>query len=220
MGAPNRGPKLSAEGGGTKTKSKGKSSKSKKNAKRGGGDSLASTLLLVGAGVALVPLIRRVREWVDAKRGDDTSKSSNAGSAFTFGEKSKKGRKGKKAAKAAKGERATADAPMRKPPGAAASAARSSGSSMPRSGKMQNNKKNKARKAERKEERQAEALKDAHKAGQLPASRGGNAVIREGNNVPKDEDIVGGEAGKTFTTTSHVKVPTWYAKVREERGND
>ena len=38
--------------------------------------------------------------------------------------------------------------------------------------------------------------------------------------VPKDEDIVGGEAGKTFTTTSHLKVPTWYARVREERGND
>ena len=216
MGASDRGPKLRDEGGGTKTKSKGKSSKSRKNATRGGGDSLTSTLLLVGAGVALVPLIRRVREWVDARRGNDNSKSSDAGSAFTFGKKGKKG-KGKKAAK---GERATADAPMRKPPGAAASAARSSGSSMPRSGKMQNNKKNKARKAERKEERQAEALKDAHKAGQLPASRGGNAVIREGNNVPKDEDIIGGEAGKTFTTTSHVKVPTWYAKVREERGND
>ena len=83
MGAPNRGPKLPAEGGGTNTKSKGKSTKSKKNAKRGGGDSLASTLLLVGAGVALVPLIRRVREWVDARRGNDASKSSDAGSAFT-----------------------------------------------------------------------------------------------------------------------------------------
>jgi hypothetical protein len=216
MGAPNRGPKVPAEGGGTKTKSKGKSTKSKKNAKRGGGDSLASTLLLVGAGVALVPLIRRVREWVDARRGNDNSKSSDAGSAFTFGKKGKKG-KGKKAAK---GERATADAPMRKPPGAAAAAARGSNASMPRSGKMQSNKKNKARKAERKEERQAEKTKDAHKAGQLPPSRGGTTVIREGNNVPKDEDIIGGEAGKTFTTTSHVKVPTWYAKVREERGND
>ena len=217
MGAPNRGPKLSAEGGGTKTKSKGKSSKSKKNAKRGGGDSLVSTLLLVGAGVALVPLIRRVREWVDAKRGSEASKSSNPGSAFTFGKKDKKGKKGKKAAK---GERATADAPMRKPPGAAASAARSSSASMPRSGKMHSNKKNKARKAERKEERNAEASKETHKAGQLPSSRGGKTVIREGNDVPKDEDVVGGEAGKTFTTTSHVKVPTWYAKVREERGND
>ena len=216
MGASDRGPKLRDEGGGTKTKSKGKSSKSRKNATRGGGDSLTSTLLLVGAGVALVPLIRRVREWVDARRGNDNSKSSNAGSAFTFGKKGKKG-KGKKAAK---GERATADAPMRKPPGAAAAAARGSNASMPRSGKMQSNKKNKARKAERKEERQAEKTKDAHKAGQLPPSRGGTTVIREGNNVPKDEDIIGGEAGKTFTTTSHVKVPTWYAKVREERGND
>ena len=216
MGAPNRGPKLPAEGGGTNTKSKGKSTKSKKNAKRGGGDSLASTLLLVGAGVALVPLIRRVREWLDARRGNDASKSSDAGSAFTFGKKGKKG-KGKKTAK---GERATADAPMRKPPGAAAAAARGSNASMPRSGKMQSNKKNKARKAERKEERNAEASKETHKAGQLPSSRGGKTVIREGNNVPKDEDIVGGEAGKTFTTTSHVKVPTWYAKVREERGND
>jgi len=215
MGASDRGPKLRDEGGGTKTKSKGKSSKSRKNATRGGGDSLTSTLLLVGAGVALVPLIRRVREWMDARRGTEPSKASNAGSAFTFGKKGKKG-KGKKAAK---GERATADAPMRKPPGAAA-AARGSNASMPRSGKMQSNKKNKARKAERKEERQAEKTKDAHKAGQRPPSRGGTTVIREGNNVPKDEDIIGGEAGKTFTTTSHVKVPTWYAKVREERGND
>ena len=216
MGASDRGPKIRDEGGGTKTKSKGKSTKSKKNAKRGGGDSLASTLLLVGAGVALVPLIRRVREWMDARRGTEPSKASNAGSAFTFGKKGKKG-KGKKAAK---GERATADAPMRKPPGAAAAAARGSNASMPRSGKMQSNKKNKARKAERKEERNAEASKETHKAGQLPSSRGGKTVIKEGNNVPKDEDIVGGEAGKTFTTTSHVKVPTWYAKVREERGND
>ena len=65
MGASDRGPKLRDEGGGTKTKSKGKSSKSRKNATRGGGDSLTSTLLLVGAGVALVPLIRRVREWME-----------------------------------------------------------------------------------------------------------------------------------------------------------
>ena len=112
MGASDRGPKLRDEGGGTKTKSKGKSSKSRKNATRGG-DSLTSTLLLVGAGVALVPLIRRVREWMDARRGTEPSKASNAGSAFTFGKKGKKG-KGKKAAK---GERATADAPMRKPGG-------------------------------------------------------------------------------------------------------
>ena len=57
--------------------------------------------------------------------------------------------------------------------------------------------------------------------GQLPGGKSGRTVVvQKGNDVPKDEDIVGGEAGKTFTTTSHVKVPTWYARVREERGND
>ena len=74
--------------------------------------------------------------------------------------------------------------------------------------------------AERAERRRAEEdLKP--KPGQLPGGKSGRTVVvQKGNDVPKDEDIVGGEAGKTFTTTSHVKVPTWYAKVREERGND
>ena len=212
MGAPNRGPKVPSDAGGTKTK-KGKS-KRKIHSSRGGGDSLMSTLLLVGAGVALVPLLRRAREWLDAKRGNDTSSSSGQ-SAFSFGKKGK----GKKGKKAAKGERATKDAPMKKPPGAATAKDSSKSTSMARSGKMQSNKKHKARKAERKEERQEEQKKDHHKPGQLP-SGGGKTIVTQGNNVPKDEDIVGGEAGKTFTTTSHVKVPTWYAKVREERGND
>lgn len=35
------------------------------------------------------------------------------------------------------------------------------------------------------------------------------------NQIPKDEDIIGGEAGKTFTTTSHMKVSTAYAKIRD-----
>ena len=38
------------------------------------------------------------------------------------------------------------------------------------------------------------------------------------NDVPKDADTIGGKAGKTFTTTSHVKVPKWYADHRTQHG--
>ena len=100
---------------------------------------------------------------------------------------------------------------MRKPPGAAATKS----GSVPRN-KMANNKKSKARKADKREELEQKRKEEAEKAKQAaqPAKASG------GNNVPKDEDIVGGEAGKTFTTTTHHKVPVWYAKVREERGNN
>ena len=51
---------------------------------------------------------------------------------------------------------------------------------------------------------------------------GGVGTLPEGsrgNNVPRDEDILGGEAGKTFTTTSHYTTSAMYARIREERGN-
>ena len=64
-------------------------------------------------------------------------------------------------------------------------------------------------KREQKEQQLKKDVENAKKAGS-----------QTGNRVPKSNDMMGGEAGKTFTTTSHVKVPTWYAKVREERGND
>ena len=35
----------------------------------------------------------------------------------------------------------------------------------------------------------------------------------------QDKDIIGGEAGKTFTTTSHVKVSTWAADIDARRAN-
>ena len=213
MGAPNRGPKVPFDVGGTKAK-KVKSS-GKKTQKRGGGDSLMSTLVLVGAGIALEPLLRRAREWFDARRRNTSTSTSGGVSPFGFGKKGKKAGK-----KAGKGERATKDEPMRKPPGAASTPNTSQSASMPRSGKMQSNKKSKARKAlERRDDREAETKKDARKPGQLPGGAG-KTVVTQGNNVPKDEDILGGEAGKTFTTTSHTKVPVWYAKVREERGTD
>ena len=44
------------------------------------------------------------------------------------------------------------------------------------------------------------------------------AGSQTGNRVPKSNDMMGGEAGKTFTTTSHVKVPVWYAEHRERTG--
>ena len=207
MSGKSRGPKVPVDGGGS---SKVKSKKARKRQTSGGNDVL-KPLLLMATGMALVPLIRKLKEWMDERTGGGDA--SSAGVSSSGASKKAKGKKGKGAAKRGK---ATAAEPMKKPPGAASL---SKGGSMPRSGKMQSNKKNKARKAERKEERRAEAEKDKHKPGQLPSGHGGKTVIREGNNVPKDEDIVGGEAGKTFTTTSHVKVPTWYAKVREERGN-
>ena len=40
------------------------------------------------------------------------------------------------------------------------------------------------------------------------------------NTIPKDEDIVGGELGKTFTTTSHIKVSKQYAKIRDTVGKE
>lgn len=35
----------------------------------------------------------------------------------------------------------------------------------------------------------------------------------------QDKDIIGGEAGKTFTTTSHVKVSAWAADIDARRAN-
>jgi hypothetical protein len=81
---------------------------------------------------------------------------------------------------------------------------------------MSSNKKSKVRKADKRAELEAKREQDAADAAKQSAK---DAKGAQANNVPKTEDIVGGEAGKTFTTTSHVKVPTWYAKVREERGN-
>ena len=109
---------------------------------------------------------------------------------------------------------------MRRPPGAAPVDPRGGAGPPVRSSKAAKNKRAKQKAAERAERRRAEEdLKP--KPGQLPGGKSGRTVVvQKGNDVPKDEDIVGGEAGKTFTTTSHVKVPTWYAKVREERGND
>lgn len=172
-------------------------------------------IVLMGAGMALVPLVQKLKEWLKARhvgeKGDDGGSSKG-------GVGKGKGRGG---VDKGKGKAGTADAGMKRPPGAAARVDQVS--SMPRSGKMASNKKNRARKAEKRAETTAKREQDAAAAAKQSAKGGGGGkggeVIQKGNNVPKDEDIVGGEAGKTFTTTSHVKVPTWYAKVREERGN-
>ena len=39
-----------------------------------------------------------------------------------------------------------------------------------------------------------------------------------GNSVPRDEEILGGEAGKTFTTSSTYVTSAMYKRIREERG--
>mmetsp|Transcript_39647 Transcript_39647/g.55053 ORF Transcript_39647/g.55053 Transcript_39647/m.55053 type:complete len:194 (+) Transcript_39647:179-760(+) len=83
------------------------------------------------------------------------------------------------------------------------------GDNVPRN-KKANNKKNKARKKDKKEMKEAKiAEKESHPP----------ALENKGNQIPKDEDIIGGEIGKTFTTTSHMKVSTGYAKIRETVGN-
>lgn len=84
--------------------------------------------------------------------------------------------------------------------------------------KLANNKKNKARRKEKKEQK---ALKEV-KAGvgsQIAQSKGSQNTSEGGNQVPKDEDIIGGAEGKTFTTTSHMKVSKDYAKIRETVGS-
>ena len=189
--------------------------KSKK--KRNGGGSALTPIVLIGAGMALMPLVQKLKDWLKERQGGGEDESGSAGEAGKGKGKVNKG----KGSKGGKGKGATADAGMKKPPGAAAAKV-DRGGSMPRSGKMASNKKNKARKAEKRaeiEQKREEEAAAAAKGGGKKGGKPGEVVIQKGNNVPKDEDIVGGEAGKTFTTTSHVKVPTWYAKVREERGN-
>jgi hypothetical protein len=39
-----------------------------------------------------------------------------------------------------------------------------------------------------------------------------------GNTVPRDEEILGGEAGKTFTTSTSYVTSAMYKRIREERG--
>ena len=214
---PSRGPKIPddvnapSSGGKRKPSAKGRKTKTKSQQKRGGLD----PIVCIGIGAALVPLVQRVIRMIKNKRGGGDDGDGGKRSAFSFG--GNKGKKGK-AKGGGKGAAGCGEGGIRKPPGAA------SPSGGPRTGKMANNKKAKAKSKERKERQRTEAEAEKHRPGQLPkvgdVLPNGKVVVKEGNNIPKDEDIVGGEAGKTFTTTSHVKVPTWYAKVREERGND
>ena len=191
---------------------------------------MLAPVLLMSTGMALVPLVQRVRAWLKARSagdGDKTGKDSEGGSLFSFFGKLRdrgKGGGGGGRGTAAQGKSAAASAKggMKRPPGAGAASHERAGS-MPRSGKMSSNKKNRARKADKRVETEARRQQEAEDAAKLAAKGGGGKGghgAQKGNNVPKDDDIVGGEAGKTFTTSSHVKVPTWYAKVREERGTD
>jgi tRNA(Arg) A34 adenosine deaminase TadA len=99
------------------------------------------------------------------------------------------------------------------PPGKKKQGGGGSNNNLPRN-KRQSNKKSKARREENKAKREEKErqlkrdLENAKKAG----------TTTKGNQVPKGSDMMGGEAGKTFTTTSHVKVPVWYAEHRERTG--
>jgi len=215
---PSRGPKIpddvdaSPAGGKRKPSSQGRKTKTKTKSKQKSGG--LDPIVCIGIGAALVPLVRGIVRAIRNRQNGGGDGEGGSRSAFSFDKKGKKG-KAKGGGKSASGG---GEGGISRPPGAA------SPSGMPRSGKMANNKKAKAKSKERKERQKAEAEAEKHRPGQLPKVGdrlpNGKVVVKEGNNVPKDEDIVGGEAGKTFTTTSHLKVPTWYARVREERGND
>ncbi|KAK3251736.1 hypothetical protein CYMTET_38931 [Cymbomonas tetramitiformis] len=90
--------------------------------------------------------------------------------------------------------------------------------SLPRN-KVSSNKKNKARKAEKKALKEEKKMMSEVKA-DFDSKHEPSAANSGGNAIPEDDDIIGGEAGKTFTTTTHTKVPKWYARVRQERGTD
>lgn len=91
--------------------------------------------------------------------------------------------------------------------------------SLPRN-KVSSNKKNKARKAEKKALKEEKKMMKEVKADFDTKYVEPSTASSGGNSIPDDDDIIGGEAGKTFTTTTHTKVPKWYARVRQERGTD
>jgi hypothetical protein len=57
-------------------------------------------------------------------------------------------------------------------------------------------------------------------AGTVQGKGKGKTTVVATNAVPQDDDMVGGAAGKTFTTHQTMKVSTGYAKIRETVGKD
>ena len=76
--------------------------KSKKARKRqtSGGNDVLKPLLLMATGMALVPLIRKLKEWMDERTGGGGA--SSAGVSSSGASKKAKGKKGKGAAKGGK----------------------------------------------------------------------------------------------------------------------
>lgn len=75
-------------------------------------------------------------------------------------------------------------------------------------------------KGKRVRHRGAAAARAAAAAEEAAARKGGSKQGRTGgNDVPKDADILGGEEGKTFRTTSRYTTSDMYARIREERGD-
>ena len=81
-------------------------------------------IVLIGAGMALMPLVQRLKDWLKMRQGGGENES---GSVVEVDKGKGKGKGGK--GKGGKGEKgATADAGMKKPPGAAAVKADRAGS--------------------------------------------------------------------------------------------
>ena len=93
MSGKSRGPKVPVDGGGS---SKVKSKKARKRQTSGGNDVLKPPAP-DGHGMALVPLIRKLKEWMDERTGGGDA--SSAGVSSSGASKKAKGKKGKGAAK-------------------------------------------------------------------------------------------------------------------------
>jgi hypothetical protein len=77
-----------------------------------------------------------------------------------------------------------------------------------------------ADKKEAKEAKKMQAEIDADFEAKYGPTRKANTTVVATNQVPADDDMVGGAAGKTFTTHTTMKVSTGYAKIRETVGKD
>ena len=157
--------------------------------------STAAVLGLAGALLALRAAVRRAFFGGGGKdkgkgKGKGKGKTQNGRSAFTFPAPKKK--KGAAAAAAAAESTANANLPRNKQGG--------------------NNKKNRARKAEKKEKRKSDAIAEAA----LQVQREKDKAKAERNRIPDAKDVVGGEAGKTFTTYQHTKIAKWVATARND----
>lgn len=100
-------------------------------------------------------------------------------------------------------------------------------SSLPRSGKAKNaNKKKKRRRRNKANQEDAPTQQppaptsSEHAPAPVAASSNPDKQSQSANAVPTADEVVGGEQGKTFTTTMHYTVRPEYHRLRQDRGKE